>query len=255
MLSQMVLHLHLLLLGTGCARLGARDHAKWTHGLMIEKKIAINYILGSALIDMYSKCGKIETAKEIFETIQRDDVSVWNALINGLAVHGLALDAIAIFSRMEVENISPDSITFVGILTACSHCGLVEQGHKYFDSMTCYSIQPQLEHYGAMVDLLGRARCLDEAYSIIKEMPMEPDIVIWRALLSACRTQRNSDLGEVAIKKIKHLGSGDYVLLLKPTKTYHYTYSTHFTYSTYYIPTSSNLLYIGLIVNITYNNQ
>lgn len=198
---------------TGCARLGARDHAKWTHGLMIEKKIALNYILGSALIDMYSKCGKIETAKEIFETIQRDDVSVWNALINGLAVHGLALDAIAIFSRMEVENVSPDSITFVGILTACSHCGLVEQGHKYFDSMTCYSIQPQLEHYGAMVDLLGRAGHLDEAYSIIKEMPMEPDIVIWRALLSACRTQRNSDLGEVAIKKIKHLGSGDYVLL------------------------------------------
>ncbi|KAI7986266.1 Pentatricopeptide repeat-containing protein [Camellia lanceoleosa] len=198
---------------TGCARLGARDHAKWTHGLMIEKKIAINYILGSALIDMYSKCGKIESAKEIFETIQRDDVSVWNALINGLAVHGLALDAIAIFSRMVVENVSPDSITFVGILTACSHCGLVEQGHKYFDSMACYSIQPQLEHYGAMVDLLGRAGCLDEAYSIIKEMPMEPDIVIWRAFLSACRTHRNSDLGEVAIKKIKHLASGDYVLL------------------------------------------
>ncbi|KAI7985686.1 Pentatricopeptide repeat-containing protein [Camellia lanceoleosa] len=198
---------------TGCAQLGARDHAKWTHGLMIEKKIALNYILGSALINMYSKCGKIETAKEIFETIQTDDVSVWNALINGLAVHGLALDAIAIFSRMGVENVSPDSITFVGILTACSHCGLVEQGHKYFDSMTCYSIQPQPEHYGAMVDLLGRAGCLDEAYSIIKQMPMEPDIVIWRALLSACRTHRNSDLGEVAIKKIKHLGSGDYVLL------------------------------------------
>ncbi|THG08492.1 hypothetical protein TEA_017650 [Camellia sinensis var. sinensis] len=79
--------------------------------------------------DMYSKCGKIETAKEIFETIQRDDISVWNALINGLAVHGLALDAIAIFSRMEVENVSPDSITFVGILTACSHW-LVEQGHN-----------------------------------------------------------------------------------------------------------------------------
>ncbi|KAF5932743.1 hypothetical protein HYC85_028914 [Camellia sinensis] len=109
---------------------------------MIEKKIALNYILGSALIDMYSKCGKIETAKEIFETIQRDDISVWNALINGLAVHGLALDAITIFSRMEVENVSPDSITFVGILTACSHW-LVEQGHnvttrsKINDNPTC----------------------------------------------------------------------------------------------------------------------
>ncbi|PSR89402.1 Pentatricopeptide repeat-containing protein [Actinidia chinensis var. chinensis] len=198
---------------TGCARLGAPDHAIWIHDLLIEKRIALNYILGSALIDMYSKCGKIETAKEIFETIQRDDISIWNAMINGLAVHGLALDAIAIFSRMELEKASPDSITFVGILTACSHCGLVEQGRKYFDLMKCYSIQPQLQHYGAMVDLLGRAGRLPEAYAIIKGMPIEPDVVIWRAFLSACRIQRNSDLGEVAIKKIEHLNGGDYVLL------------------------------------------
>lgn len=197
----------------GCAQLGARDHAQWIHGLLIEKQIAINYILGSALIDMYSKCGRIETAKEIFETIQRNDVSVWNAMINGLAVHGLALDAIAMFSRMTVEKVAPDSITFVGILTACSHCGLIELGRKYFDLMRSYAIQPQLEHYGAMVDLLGRAGRLDEAYAIVEEMPMEPDVVIWRAFLSACRTQKNSHMGEVAIKKIETLKSGDYVLL------------------------------------------
>lgn len=197
-----------------CSRLGALGHAKWVHLVMIEKKIELNYILSAALIDMYAKCGKVDIAKEIFTVVSRTDVSIWNAMINGLAIHGLASDAIAIFSRMEVEKISPDSVTFIGILTACSHCGLVEQGHKYFDLMkTCYLIQPELEHYGVMVDLLGRAGQLEEAFALIKEMNMEPDIVIWRTLLSACRTHRNSELGEVAIGKMSHLGSEEYILL------------------------------------------
>ncbi|KAK9278294.1 hypothetical protein L1049_027859 [Liquidambar formosana] len=199
---------------SGCARLGARNHAQWVHGLMNEKRIALNSILSSALVDMYAKCGRIETAKEVFDSVQRNDVSVWNAMINGLAIHGLAIDAIAIFSQMEMENVSPDSITFIAILTACSHCGLVEQGRNYFDLMKRhYSVQPQLQHYGAMVDLLGRAGLIDEAYAIIETMPMEPDAVIWRALLSACRTYKKSELGEVAIAKISRLKSGDYILL------------------------------------------
>lgn len=114
---------------------------------------------------------------------------------------------------MLVEKISPDSITFVGILTACSHCGLVEEGRKYFNMMRCHSVEPQLEHYGAMIDLFGRAGLSNDAYAMIKDMPMEPDVVIWRSLLSACRTQRNNDLGELVIKKIENLKSGDYVLL------------------------------------------
>ncbi|CAK9177510.1 unnamed protein product [Ilex paraguariensis] len=96
---------------TGCARLGALDYAKWVHNLMFEKRVELNYILRSALIDMHSKCGRIETAKAIFDSDRHTDVSVWNAMINGLAIHGLAFDAIAIFSMMEVENILPDSIT------------------------------------------------------------------------------------------------------------------------------------------------
>ncbi|KAL3512063.1 hypothetical protein ACH5RR_024780 [Cinchona calisaya] len=199
---------------TACAKLGALDHAKWVHGLMIEKRIQLNYILVSALIDMYAKCGRIDVAKEIFDGVQRANVSVWNAMINGLALHGLALDAIAIFSMMEGEKVSPDVITFIGILTACSHSGLVEQGRRHFKLMRMrYFIQPQLEHYGAMVDLLGRAGLLEEAYAMVKEMTVEPDIVIWRALLSACKIHKNSELGEVAIAKISHLGSGDYTLL------------------------------------------
>ncbi|KAI3455208.1 hypothetical protein Pfo_011871 [Paulownia fortunei] len=199
---------------TACSRLGALNHGKWVHGLMTERKIELNYILSSALVDMYSRCGRIETAKSIFDAAQRTDVSIWNAMINGLAMHGLAVDAISMFSTLEEENILPDPVTFIGIITACSHCGFVEQGRKYFNLMKKdYSIQPQLEHYGAMVDLFARAGLLEEAYAMIKDMPMEPDVVVWRTLLSACRTHKNSKLGEVIVEKIKHLGSGDYVLL------------------------------------------
>lgn len=199
---------------TGCARLGALSYAQWIHNLVIEKRIELNYILVSALIDMYANCGRINVAREIFESARRDDVSVWNAMINGLANHGLALDAFEVFSRMKMEYIFPDSITFIGILTACSHCGLVKEGREFFNLMqTCFSVPPQLEHYGAMVDLLGRSGLLEEAYAMIKEMPMKPDVVIWRALLSACRTHRKKELGEIAISNITCLESGDYVLL------------------------------------------
>lgn len=198
----------------GCARLGSSYHAKMVHGLMIEKKIQRNFILSSALIDMYSKCGSIKAAKEVFNSVHHDDICVWNSMINGLAIHGLALDAMGVFSQMEMESVSPDSITFIGLLTACSHCGLVEQGRWYFDLMRRhYSIEPQLEHYGTMVDLLGRAGLVEEAYAVIKAMPREPDIVIWRALLSACRNFKNLELGEVAVAKLSHLNSGDYILL------------------------------------------
>ncbi|KAF5179668.1 Pentatricopeptide repeat-containing protein [Thalictrum thalictroides] len=199
---------------TACSRTGALSHGEWAHGLMVEKGIETNFILNSALIDMYSKCGNIGLAKNVFNSVCRDDVSVWNAMVTGLAIHGLALDAMTFFSRMKDENVLPDSITFVGLLTACSHCGLVEEGQRFFESMKRqYFIEPQLEHYGAMVDLLGRAGRVREAYRMIKDMPMKPDVVIWRALLSACKTQGMPNFGEVAVKEISHLESGDYILM------------------------------------------
>lgn len=180
--------LHVRALGLG--------NAKWVHGLMVEKKVELNYILSAALIDMYAKCGRIDVSRQVFEEVARDHVSVWNAMISGLAIHGLAMDATLVFSRMEMEHVLPDSITFIGILTACSHCGLVEEGRKYFGMMqNRFMIQPQLEHYGTMVDLLGRAGLMED--------------VIWRALLSACRIHRKKELGEVAIANISRLESGD----------------------------------------------
>lgn len=199
---------------TGCARLGALCNAKWVHGLMVEKRVELNYILSAALVDMYARCGRIDVSKQVFDGVARDHVSVWNAMINGLAIHGLASDAAVVFSRMEMENVLPDSVTFVGILKACSHCGLVQEGRKYFDMMqNRFLIRPQLEHYGTMVDLLGRAGLLEEAYAMIKAMMVEPDVVIWRALLSACRIHRKKELGEFAIANISRLESGDFVLL------------------------------------------
>ncbi|KAM7272428.1 hypothetical protein ACFE04_027091 [Oxalis oulophora] len=198
----------------GCARVGAVSNAVWVHGLMVEKRIEMNFILNAALIDMYAKCGRIETAKGIFYNVERDHVCVWNAMINGLAVHGLGMDTIAVFTKMELEKVFPDSITFVGILTACSHCGFVAEGRKYFELMkSSYSIEPQLEHYGAMVDLLGRSGLLEEAYALIEAMPMKPDVIIWRAILSACRTYKNPEMGKLAIANIVSSQSGDYVLL------------------------------------------
>ncbi|XP_047314656.1 pentatricopeptide repeat-containing protein At5g50990 [Impatiens glandulifera] len=196
---------------TACARIGALDHGERIHGIFIEKKIDLNHILSSALIDMYSKCGRIHVAKEVFDNSLKNDVSVWNAMITAYATHGLGYEAIGVFSRMEIE---PDSITFIGVLTACSHSGLVEEGREYFATMNCsYSIEPSIHHYGAMVDLLGRAGFIDEAYGMIQRMPMKPDSVIWRALLSACTNYKNTELGEIAVSKISDLDSGDYVLL------------------------------------------
>lgn len=197
-----------------CAKLGALSNTQWVHALMTQKKIELNSILISALIDAYSKCGSIQIAKEIFTSVPHNDISVWNAMIKGLAIHGLAMDALLVFSMMERENVLPDAVTFLGILTACNHGGVIEEGRRYFDWMKSrYSIQPQLEHYGVMVDLYSRAGFLEEAYSIIMSMPIEPDVVTWRTLLSGCRIYRNQELAEVAIANMSHRKSGDYVLL------------------------------------------
>ncbi|KAA0038433.1 hypothetical protein IC582_003700 [Cucumis melo] len=197
-----------------CAQLGAPSNTHWVRAQMTQKKIELNSLLSCALIDAYSKCGSIQIAKEIFSNVPHSDTSVWNVMIKGLAIHGLAMDALSLFLRMEHENVLPDAITFLGILTACNHGGLIDHGRRYFELMRSrYSIQPQLEHYGVMVDLYSRAGFLEEAYSLIVTMPIEPDVVTWRTLLSGCKIYKNHKLAEVAIANMSHCKSGDYVLL------------------------------------------
>ncbi|CAL5197119.1 unnamed protein product [Lathyrus oleraceus] len=191
---------------SACSRLGALDMGKWVHVYAESIGYKGNLFVGNALIDMYAKCGVIENAVAVFNCLDRKDIISWNTIVNGLAIHGHAPDALSMFDRMKSEGEEPDGVTFVGILSACTHMGLVKDGFLYFKSMVDdYSIVPQIEHYGCMVDLLGRAGLLDKALSFIRNMPMEPDAVIWAALLGACRIYKNVEIAELALQRLIEL--------------------------------------------------
>lgn len=174
-------------------------------------------ILNNALLDMYCKCGSLEDAKSIFNRMMEKDVISWSTMIAGLAQNGCSMEALNLFEYMKKSGPKPNYITLVGILFACSHAGLVNEGLYYFHSMkNLYGIDPGREHYGCMLDLLGRAGKLDDAVKLINEMDCKPDVVMWRTLLDACRVNQNMDLATLAAKEILKLDpqdTGAYVLL------------------------------------------
>ncbi|KAF7809019.1 pentatricopeptide repeat-containing protein [Senna tora] len=191
---------------SSCSRLGALDMGKWVHVYAESIGFTENLFVGNALIDMYAKCGNIENAIDVFHSLDKKDTITWNTMINGLAMHGHASDALSLFDHMKNAGEKPDGVTFVGILSACTHIGLVKDGFSYFQSMVDqYSIVPQIEHYGCMVDLLGRAGLLDQAIDFVRKMPMKPDSIIWAALLGACRIYKNVELAELALQQLIEL--------------------------------------------------
>ncbi|KAL7181201.1 hypothetical protein ACSBR1_040136 [Camellia fascicularis] len=192
---------------SACGHLGALHQGRWVHGYCERNHIEMNLPVKNALIDMYSKCGDIEKAVEIFHGITEKDVFSWTAMISGLAMNGQSDKALHFFSQMEMSNdVRPNEVTFLGVLSACSHSGFVDKGFYYFEAMTrCYGLTPWLEHYGCMVDLLGRANLLVEAVKFIKSLPIRSDVVIWRSLLFACRSHGNVELAEFAANKIEEL--------------------------------------------------
>lgn len=198
-----------------CAQLGALDLGKWIHAY-IERHYSKfpNESLWTSLINMYAKCGNIEASKQIFDGLESKSLPSWNAMISGLAMHGDARGSIELFSRMTNE---PDEITFVGVLSACCHGGLVDLGREFFDSMIHdHKIPPRLEHYGCMVDLLARGGLFEEAMSVVESMEMEPDGAIWGSILGACRVHKNVELGELVAKTLSELepgNPGNYILL------------------------------------------
>lgn len=198
---------------TGCAQVGALEQGKWIHTYMNENRIAIDAVAGTALIDMYAKCGCIDKSLKIFYGLKEKDTASWTAIICSLAVHGKTSKALELFSAMKQSGFVPDDITFVGVLTACSHGGLVKEGRQYFHSMTkMYQIEPKLEHYGCMIDLLGRAGLLDEAEELMERIPdgnKDAVIPLYSALLSACRIHANVDMGERLAKRLADIYSGD----------------------------------------------
>lgn len=184
---------------------------------MEQKGIELGVILGTALVHMYSKNGAILMARKCFESMVERNTATWNAMICGLASHGHAEEARNLFQKLESEQIVPNDISFVGVLSACCHAGLIDYGREVFYSMKrVYGIEPKIEHYGCMVDLLGRGGRLLEAEELIKGMTWKADIVIWGAMLAASKNHGDIDVAERAVKEILDLephNHGVYVVL------------------------------------------
>ncbi|PKI43091.1 hypothetical protein CRG98_036570 [Punica granatum] len=202
---------------SACAGSGALGLGKWIHFYIQSNEIELDPKLASAIIDMYCKCGCLEKALEIFNGLPSKGLSAWNSMIGGLAVHGKGDAAVKLFMEMEKEKVAPDHITFLNVLTACAHSGLIEEANNYFEHMMdFYGIKPRIEHFGCMVDLFGRAGMINEAMEIIEGMPMTPDASVLGALLGACRVHGKVELGErIGMEAIDldPSNSGRYVLL------------------------------------------
>eukprot|EP01018_Ginkgo_biloba_P018660 Gb_14850 [translate_table: standard] len=182
---------------SACANLAVLKHGKEIHGHINRNGFQSDMFVGNALVDMYAKCGSIEDACHVFEKMPRRNVVSWTAMIAGCAMHGRGKEALQLFEQMQHSGAKPNHVTFIGVLSACCHAGLVDAGWQYFDSMSqYYHITPAMEHYCCMVDLLGRAGLLEEAQDFIMKMPIKPDAVVWRSLLGACRIHANVELGE-----------------------------------------------------------
>ncbi|KAM7275042.1 hypothetical protein ACFE04_016908 [Oxalis oulophora] len=199
------------------ARLGNIEQGMAIHHYAEENGFSLLGKIGVALIDMYSKCGSSENAMSVFEEIEPKNVDHWNAIIGGLAVHGLGDLAFHLLLEMERLSFKPDEITFIGVLNACAHSGLIKEGLVCFELMRkIHKIEPKLQHYGCMVDILARAGRIEEARQFILSMPIEPNDVIWRTLLSACQNHKNFNVGESVAEQLFTMdwsSTSSYVLL------------------------------------------
>lgn len=195
------------------AHLGTLDQGRWVHTYVKRNGFKISNNLGAALIDMYAKCGCIESAYEVFKEMAKRDVVTWGAIISGFATHGKVQKCFELFHEMIVEGThNPNEVIFVSILSACSHAGYVDMGYHYFNKMVHdFGIKPSIEHYGCMVDLLGRAGRLAEAEEFIELMPEKPNSVIWGTFLNACRMHNDAIRGNKALRHLMDLepNSGD----------------------------------------------
>ncbi|KAJ4716309.1 Pentatricopeptide repeat-containing protein [Melia azedarach] len=199
------------------SHVGALQQGMKIHGRVIKNCLYLDIFVGTCLIDMYGKCGRIDDAMYLFYQVPRKSPVPWNAIISCHGVHGHGSKALNLFREMLHEGVKPDHVTFVSLLSACSHSGLVTEGQQCFHVMQKeYGIKPNLKHYGCVVDLFGRAGHLEMAYDFIKSMPVRPDACIWGALLGACRIHGNMELGALASDQLFEVDSenvGYYVLI------------------------------------------
>lgn len=203
-------------IASACGYLGAPELAKWVYSYIEKNEIPCDIRLSTALVHMFARCGDPQSAMQLFDKMTERDVSAWTAAIGAMAMEGNGRGATGLFNQMLVQGLKPDVVVFVQLLTACSHGGLVEEGWHVFRLMKDHGISPQIEHYGCMVDLLGRAGLLREAFDLIMSMPMEPNDVVWASLLAACRVHRDVEMAAYAAERINELApdrAGVHVLL------------------------------------------
>ncbi|CAL9101960.1 unnamed protein product [Musa acuminata var. zebrina] len=202
---------------SACGHAGMLDLGKSIHFYIEERFPRFDVVLGTALIEMYSKCGCIEGSQEVFDKMAKKDAVAWSSMIRCLAVHGHTRHALALFVSMQGSDVRPDGVTFVAVLSACSHAGLVEEGLGYFKSMQRdFGIVPRVEHYGCVIDLLSRAGRPREALQLMCSIEGKVNAAVWRSLLSACRVNLDVELAEIVVRNLMELRSdhcGDYVLL------------------------------------------
>lgn len=202
---------------SACAQLGALDQGRWIHLYIKRTGITMDIVVETALVDMYMKCGSLDEARSLFYCMSKRNVISYNVMIVGLGMNGFGEEALECFAQMEREGIPKDDLIFLGVLTACSHAGLITKGFRIFHTMKeDYKIEPKLEHFSCLVDLLSRAGQLEQTLNIIDSMPMKPNSALWGTLLMACRTHQNVALAEVVVKRLVELkadDSGVYVLL------------------------------------------
>ena len=204
---------------SACGNTGMLQLGKWIHGYIYKNSINYDTFVSNALIDMYGKCGNLKEARRVFDMTSNKSLTSWNSMINSFALHGQSESAITVFEEMmQCEgDVKPDEVTFVGLLNACTHGGLVEKGFSYFELMTRdYKIEPQIQHYGCLIDLLGRAGRFEEAMEVVREMSMEPDEVVWGSLLNGCKIHGRTDLAEFVVQKLIEIdpNNGGYGIML-----------------------------------------
>ncbi|KAK4399627.1 Pentatricopeptide repeat-containing protein [Sesamum angolense] len=192
---------------------------KCIHGYIYRSGLGSDLFVVNGLIDMYGKCGSFEKSRIVFDKSAEINLASWNSLINCFALHGRNCDAIRTFEDMLLceDEAKPDEVTFVGLLNACTHGGMVVEGRRYFDMMIKeYGIEPQIEHYGCLIDLLGRSGQFEEAMEVVKGMRIPPDEVIWGSLLNGCKIHGRMDLAEYAVKKLIYINpnNGGYRAIL-----------------------------------------
>ncbi|KAK8946490.1 Pentatricopeptide repeat-containing protein [Platanthera zijinensis] len=191
---------------SSCAKIGALNMGIRIHDYTRSCGFREVGAIGTALVDMYSKCGKVDLANRVFARMEVRDVETWTAMIMGWAVHGFWREALRCFEDMKCSCIKPDEGAFLAVLVACSHSGKVDKGLEIFDSMKPhFHIAPDIKHYTCIVDMFGRAGKVNEALEFLNSMPIEADYILWGALLSACRANKNVEIAELAAERLLRL--------------------------------------------------